>query len=179
MALGLGLPQDYFADCLMENPIKLFRIFYYPVPTAQQKAARQWGVGEHTDYGMLTILKQDKVGGLQVLSQKKWINAPYIENSFICNIGDMLDYLTAGYYRSTPHRVFNRSDNGRLSFPFFYDLDFKAVPVPIDLSHLGHARTLQYQRWDGQDLQSFQGTYGEYLIQKVSRVFPLLKDNLL
>ena len=179
MALGLGLSGDYFRERLMANPIKLFRIFHYPVPTPPQKEAQQWGVGEHTDYGMLTILKQDKVGGLQVLSREKWIDAPYVENSFICNIGDMLDYLTGGYYRSTPHRVFNKSDSGRLSFPFFYDLDFNAVPLPADLSHLEHNRTLKYQRWDGSDLQSFSGSYGEYLIEKISRVFPLLKDNLL
>jgi isopenicillin N synthase-like dioxygenase len=179
MALGLGLSGDYFSEHLMTNPIQLFRIFHYPVPTISQKTAGQWGVGQHTDYGMLTILKQDKVGGLQVFSQGKWINAPYVENSFICNIGDMLDYLTGGYYRSTPHRVFNKSGTGRLSFPFFYDLDFNAVPKPVDLSHMGHAGTRKYDRWDASDLHSFNGTYGEYLIKKVSMVFPLLKDSLI
>lgn len=179
LALGLGLSRDYFSEYLMKTPIQLFRIFHYPVPTPSQKAARQWGVGQHTDYGMLTILKQDRVGGLQVFSRERWIDAPYMENTFICNIGDMLDYLTGGYYRSTPHRVSNKSGFGRLSFPFFYDLDFNAVPKTVDLSHLGHAGIRKYDRWDASDLHSFSGTYGEYLIKKVSMVFPLLKDNLL
>jgi len=51
-------------------------------------------VGEHTDYGLLTILKQDDLGGLQVKTKSGWIDPPPIANSFVCNIGDMLDRLT-------------------------------------------------------------------------------------
>ena len=59
-------------------------------------------MGEHTDYGLLAILKQDDLGGLQVKTRSGWIDAPPIANSFVCNIGDMLDRLTCGVYRSTP-----------------------------------------------------------------------------
>lgn len=179
LALGLELPIDYFGQHLMANPIKLFRIFHYPVPSSKQQEAQQWGVGEHTDYGMLTILKQDDAGGLQVFTGEKWTDAPFIKNSFVCNIGDMLDYLTGGYYRSTPHRVLNTSDKSRLSFPFFYDLDFDAIPIPIDLNHLGHAHAVSYTRWDQSELHTFNGTYGEYLLSKVSKVFPQLRRTLL
>ncbi len=179
LSRGLKLDEDYLSRHLMVNPIKLFRIFHYPVPTSRQKSAEQWGVGEHTDYGMLTILKQDRVGGLQILSQDNWIDAPFIEDSFICNIGDMLDYVTGGYYRSTPHRVFNMSDRGRISYPYFYDLDFTAVPRQIDLSHLGHREIRNYHRWDQSDLHAYRGTYGKYLVDKISKVFPQLRENVL
>jgi isopenicillin N synthase-like dioxygenase len=78
--------------------------------------------GEYTDYGLLTILKQDESGGLQVKSQSQWIEAPPVHESFVCNISDMLDRLTGWLYRSTPHRVRNLSGRDRISFPFFFDL---------------------------------------------------------
>ena len=69
------------------------------------------------DYGVLTILKQDDVGGFQVKMRSQWIDAPPVPNSFVCNIGDMLDRLTRGLYRSTPHGVQSVSGRSRLSFP--------------------------------------------------------------
>jgi polar amino acid transport system ATP-binding protein len=178
VALSLELPEAYFEDQLMSDPFLLFRIFHYPAQSRIKSDEDLWGVGEHTDYGVLTILKQDSVGGLQVYTRDNWVDAPFIEDSFICNIGDMLDRMTGGYYRSTPHRVLSNSKKGRLSFPFFYDLSFDAVPVSIDLAHLGQQRPVAYERWDQSDIQAYSGTYGEYLVQKVSKVFPLLKDNL-
>ena len=134
MALSLGLEPGYFRERYMADPLTLFRIFHYPPVTVEPKADEQWGVGEHTDYGVLTILKQDDVGGLQVKTRSRWIDAPPVPDSFVCNIGDMLDRLTRGLYRSTPHRVQNVSGRGRLSFPFFFDPGFDAQVEAIDLS---------------------------------------------
>ena len=93
-----------------------------------------WGVAEHTDYGLLTILRQDDRGGLEVHAPDGWIEAPPIPGTFVCNLGDMLERMTGGRYRSTPHRVRNRSDADRLSFPFFFDpaWDAEVLPVPLD-----------------------------------------------
>jgi len=179
LALSLKLPSDFFERRYMSQPLILFRVFHYPAPAQKHLAQRQWGVGEHTDYGVLTILKQDPAGGLQVYTKEKWTDAPYIENTFICNIGDMLDLMTGGYYRSTPHRVQNKSGRGRLSFPFFFDLDFDARVEPIDLTHLGHSSALTFRRWDQSDLQTFSDTYGDYLLKKVAQVFPQLRDDVL
>ena len=179
IAISLKLDADYFHTALMKQPLQLFRIFHYPTPKKSIDPSSQWGVGAHTDYGMLTILKQDTTGGLQVYTKGEWVEAPCIADSFVCNIGDMLDLLTGGYYRSTPHRVLNNTGHGRLSYPFFVDLDFNARPRPIDLSHLEHTSSEEYQRWDEIKLQAFSGRYGDYLTDKVSKVFPQLKDQVL
>src|SRR5207247_6938094 len=96
-----------------------------------------WGVGEHTDYGLLTILLQDDAGGLEVRSRSRWIPAPPVPGSFVCNIGDMLDRMTRGLYRSTPHRVRNPAPRDRLSFPFFFDPSFFARVRPIEFAGRG------------------------------------------
>jgi isopenicillin N synthase-like dioxygenase len=89
----------------------------------------------------------------------------------VCNVGDMLDKLTEGRYRSTPHRVRNTSGRSRLSFPFFFDPSWDAVVTPLPLTDLPAAAT---RRWDGADLQAWSGTYGDYLTAKVARVLPEL-----
>jgi isopenicillin N synthase-like dioxygenase len=174
IALSLGLDASYFADRYTTDPLILFRIFNYPPDLLQTGAEPQWGVGEHTDYGLLTILKQDESGGLEVKSKSSWIPAPPISGSFVCNIGDMLDRMTGGRYRSTPHRVRNRARRDRLSFPFFFDPNFTAEINPIDRPDAELVVSDRQERWDRASVHEFQGTYGDYVLGKVSKVFPQL-----
>ena len=193
VALSLGLEPGYFRERYMADPLTLFRIFHYPPVTPKPEAEEgpepeeQWGVGEHTDYGVLTILKQDDVGGLQVKTGSRWIDAPPVPNSFVCNIGDMLERLTRGLYRSTPHRVHNVSGRSRLSFPFFFDPAFDAHVEAIDL---GGMRLLEddkeddrerdeEERWDHASVHEGEGTYGDYVLSKVSKVFPELRRSVM
>jgi isopenicillin N synthase-like dioxygenase len=175
IALGLGLPESYFADHGTHDPLTLFRIFNYPPPASPDL----WGVGEHTDYGLLTILLQDDVDGLEVKSKATWVPAPPLPGSFVCNIGDMLDRMTRGVYRSTPHRVRNISGRDRMSFPFFFDPNFFADARPIDLPSGETAPDDRGSRWDQSSVHIFQGTYGDYLLGKVGQVFPGLKAKVL
>lgn len=175
IALGIGLEADYFEVHGTRDPLTLYRIFNYP-PTSEKEL---WGVGEHTDYGLLTILLQDNVGGLEVKSGSNWIAAPPIPGSFICNIGDMLDRMTRGVYRSTPHRVRNLSCRHRLSFPFFFDPNFNAIIQPIDMPGGEIASDDRATRWDQTSVHVFSGTYGDYLLGKVGKVFPGLKSKVL
>jgi isopenicillin N synthase-like dioxygenase len=174
IALSLGLDADYFATSYTADPTILFRIFHYPPSPPDDDG---WGVGEHTDYGLLTLLAQDDNGGLHVKTRGGWVDAPPIRGTFVCNIGDMLDRMTGGWYRSNPHRVRNVSGRDRLSFPFFFDPDFEAHVPPLP----GRARTdaSGQPRWDGQDLRAFTGTYGDYLLSKVAKVFPQLRRDVL
>jgi isopenicillin N synthase-like dioxygenase len=174
VALSLGLDAAYFARGYTADPTVLFRIFHYPPSPPRTD---DWGVGEHTDYGLLTLLAQDDSGGLQIAAPEGWIDAPPIPGALVCNIGDMLDRLTGGWYHSTPHRVRNLSGHGRLSFPFFLDPGFAAEVPP--LPGRAAAGADGRRRWDGQDLRAFTGSYGDYLLGKVSRVFPQLRRDVL
>jgi isopenicillin N synthase-like dioxygenase len=174
IALSLGLPDSYFATRYTGDPLILFRIFNY---LAEAHPESNWGVGEHTDYGLLTILKQDDAGGLQVKTPTGWLNAPPLPNTFVCNLGDMLDRLTGGLYRSTPHRVRNVSGRDRLSFPFFFDPNFHAEIEPLPLAQIPLDNGSE--RWDRANVHEFRGTYGDYLLAKVARVFPQLRDEVL
>lgn len=179
VALSLGLDEDWFQCHYTSDPTVLFRLFHYP---PQPAGGAQWGVGEHTDYGLLTLLLQDQVPGLQVRTPQGWIDAPPVPDTLVCNIGDMLDRLTGGIYRSTPHRVLNASGQDRYSFPLFLDPGFttRVTPLPrharIDAAQVAADRA---DRWDGASvLDPFDGTYGDYLLGKVGKVFPQLREQV-
>jgi len=174
LAQSLDLEESYFADHCTGEPLTLFRIFNYPPPSDPSL----WGVGEHTDYGLLTILLQDDAGGLEVKSRSGWVSAPPVPGSFVCNIGDMLDRMTKGVFRSTPHRVRNPAPRDRLSFPFFFDPNFFAQVQPIELPEVRAAegRDDQDERWDHASVHAWQGTYGDYLLNKIGKVFPELRQ---
>lgn len=171
LSLSLGLPEDYFHRHYTQDPTLLFRIFHYPPQAAHDAVDYPWGVGAHTDYGILTILKQDLVGGLEVQTSQGWVAVPPVPDTFVCNIGDMLDFLTRGLYRSAPHRVRNVSGQERYSWPFFFDPNFAAPVRTLPIPPQTHGRPT---RWDHQDLYTYEGSYGDYLIGKVSKVFPEL-----
>lgn len=178
IALALGLEATHFAKAFLRDPLTLFRIFHYPPPPVQA-GTDDWGVGAHTDYGFLTILLQDDAGGLQVQTGDSWIDVPPPdasgEGAYVCNIGDMLDRLTGGVFRSTLHRVRNTSGRSRLSFPFFFDPGFFAVVDPLPGFQAAEDSDT---RWDGIDVRADVGTYGEYLLRKVSKVFPELASGV-
>jgi len=186
VAMGLQMPADWFAKTIAREPTCLFRIFHYPPIDASrvpQDGVSEWGVAEHTDYGLLTILAQDDCGGLQVRMPNEtndganngdtWLDVPAEPDIFVVNIGDMLDLLTAGRYRSTPHRVRNVSGRERMSYPFFIDPSWDAVVEPLPLAGTPPADDAS-RRWDNTSIQAWTGTYGDYLTAKVSKVFPAL-----
>lgn len=130
IALSLDLPADYF-EKLQRKPITIQRLLHYP-PQTGPVSLEEIGIGAHTDYGFLTILSQDNVGGLQVRNRAdEWVSAPPVEDTFIINIGDLVQTFTNDRYVSTMHRVINISGAERYSIPFFIDLDFDAIVEPV------------------------------------------------
>ena len=131
VALSLDLPQNYFG-ALQKKPITIQRLLHYP-PQEGEISQAEIGIGAHTDYGALTILSQDEVGGLQVQNHEgEWISAPPLEGCFIVNIGDLVQTFTNDRYISTMHRVINTSGRERYSVPFFMDLDYDAVVEVVE-----------------------------------------------
>jgi isopenicillin N synthase-like dioxygenase len=125
-ALSLHLPEKYFHPMLDEAMGALRLLHYPPQPPADD--ARVVGTGSHTDYGCLTILAQDSVGGLQVRnSAGEWVAAPPVPGAFVVNIGDQMARWTNDVFGATHHRVINTSGRERYSMPFFFEPNFDAV----------------------------------------------------
>jgi len=127
-ALILDKPADYFEQ-YMTTPVCTHRMLhYFPL----EDFAREIGTGEHTDYGLITILKQDTVGGLQVLNAKdrQWVHALPVEDAYVVNIGDMMARWTGHYFKSTVHRVVNCRPVERFSSPYFVEPNMETRIVP-------------------------------------------------
>lgn len=121
LALTLNLPEHYFDECCM-NPMVTLRLLKYP-PHPKDADENTFGAGAHTDWGSITVLAQDDLGGLEVcLPDGTWIEAPPIANTFVVNLGDLIPRWSNGLYKSNPHRVRNRFSHGqpRYSIPYFY-----------------------------------------------------------
>jgi len=132
VALSLGLEPDFFAACY-RKPLGRGQLVFYPPHPAGPEVAN-FGAAPHCDFGCLTLLLQDENGGLEVRTRAdRWVAAPPIEGSLVVNIGDLLARWSNDRFRSTLHRVVNRSGRQRLSIPVFYDPDSSAMVDPRDL----------------------------------------------
>jgi isopenicillin N synthase-like dioxygenase len=124
-ALDLGLDPDFF-ESKLDRPIATLRLLHYP-PSEKPLSGGQLGAGVHTDYGNVTLLATDTVGGLMVQDRSgRWLDAPVIPGTFVCNIGDCLMRWSNDVYVSTPHKVVNPGRD-RYSVAFFLDPNPDAV----------------------------------------------------
>ncbi len=124
-AVSVGMEDGFFLQYL-RKPMVQTRLFHYPPqpPIVDPKA---FGVAPHTDYGMITLLLQDPIGGLELRKRDgEWVRAPWIEDTFVINLGDMFKVWTNDVYVSNLHRVVNRTGKERYSIPTFFNLDYDA-----------------------------------------------------
>lgn len=143
IALSLDLPENHF-EKLMHDPISIQRLLHYP-PQTGHVGEDIIGIGAHTDYGNLTVLAQDDVGGLQVMNRDgDWVEGTPISGTFVINVGDLIQRLTNDVYLANMHRVVNMSGRQRYSIPFFIDADFDAIIKPLD-SCISEGNPLRYQ----------------------------------
>jgi isopenicillin N synthase-like dioxygenase len=131
-ALALGKPETFFADKL-DRHITAMRLNFYPEQTSAPKPG-QLRAGDHTDYGLFTILNGENVpGGLQVRTRSgAWSDVATDPETFVVNIGDLLMRWTNDRWVSNVHRVINPPDSvaarsKRLSIAFFQHPNYDAL----------------------------------------------------
>jgi len=122
MALSLNLDEAYFDGFVgSKDSISMCRAHRYP-PATPEMAANSRGIGAHTDFGALTLLLQDDIGGLEVFHKptETWHGVTPVKDAFVVNIGDMMERWTNKRYTSTLHRVISPvSKRDRYSVAFF------------------------------------------------------------
>ena len=132
LAMSLGLEKNFFAP-YMSKSHSFMRIVNYPPYRKKQEENVGDGIGAHIDYGFLTILLQDNLGGLEVKNtDNEWLSAPIIPGTFLINIGHMIQRWTNDYYKATVHRVIPPEHETRCSLPFFFEPNFDTIVVPLD-----------------------------------------------
>jgi isopenicillin N synthase-like dioxygenase len=131
IARGLLLEDSYFVDRCTGSPSTAFRIDDYPPVAVARAVTETWCGAAHMERGLLTILKQDGMGGLGFKYQDCWLDVPDISNSFVCSVGDTLARLTNGRYMSAARRISNSTKSHRLSMQFRFDPSQGAVVEPI------------------------------------------------
>ena len=133
LAVALNLDQNFFVRYHNGENVTL-RLLYYPESGVDQVTDRQMGAGEHTDYGLLTLLFQDDVGGLEVMNaNNQWQAVDYVESAIVVNSGDLLERWTNGRYRSTLHRVRPKiGQRERFSIVMFVDPDSATQVSVVD-----------------------------------------------
>lgn len=125
-SVSLGLEAEHMLQ-FFDNPLQTSKLFYYP-PQDPISPANAFGVAPHTDYGAVTILAQDPIGGLEVKTRSgDWATVPYIEDTLVINVGDMFRLWTNDRYVSNPHRVVNRTGKKRYSVPTFFNPNYDAL----------------------------------------------------
>ena len=157
-ALGAGLDAEHFVR-RRDRPVSRGSLQYYP-PQPDNAAEDQFGVAPHTDFGVLTVLCQDEVGGLQIQRRDgEWAAMPPIPGTFVVNIGDLLERWSNRRYRSTVHRVINSSGRERLSLVLAWDPNFETLVDPNAFCA------------DGEAPHDEPITCGDYLLWRFGKAF--------
>jgi isopenicillin N synthase-like dioxygenase len=165
LAVGLGLAETAFTD-FTTKPASMLRLLHYP-PQNQADSGESLGTRAHTDTGIITILAQDHVGGLEILLKTgEWVSAPPKKHAYVINIGDMMKTWTDGIFASTPHRVINRSGVERYSVPFFVNPNYR---TPFEALIKNSKPTAD--RFEALIANPNKLCYGDWIVEVYSRIY--------
>ncbi|KAL3322766.1 hypothetical protein AABB24_040052 [Solanum stoloniferum] len=127
---NLGLEKSYLKNTFYGSKGPNFgtKVSNYP-PCPKPDLIK--GLRAHTDAGGIILLFQDdKVSGLQLLKDGRWIDVPPMRHSIVVNLGDQLEVITNGKYKSVMHRVIAQKDGTRMSLASFYNPGNDALIYP-------------------------------------------------
>ena len=162
ISVALGMKADAL-DSYFEKPTTFLRLLHYPT---QREEDGLFGSAPHTDYGFITLLAQDDVGGLEVKNRAgEWVAAPPIAGTFVMNVGDILARWSNDRFVSTPHRVINRSGRERYSQPFFFDPSMDHLISAFE-SCVPAGSTPKYE----------PVVYRDYLMERIDKNYHYRKD---
>lgn len=134
---ALGLAPDFF-ESITSNSLDTLRMNNYALPAGEIDLDGELdGMGEHTDYGLVTVLWADQVAGLQVVgSDLRWHDVSPADDALLINLGDLTARLTNDRWLSTLHRVRPPIVDGnivrRRSVAFFHDGNLDATIAPLN-----------------------------------------------
>ena len=122
LAESIDLPSDFYTKHF-DRPLARGSVIHYP-----PSATHRFGTSAHTDYGCVTLLWQDDVGGLQVEALSgEWVDVAPVPGTLVVNIGDLMARWTNGRFRSTKHRVLSHASRDRYSMAVFFDANYDTV----------------------------------------------------
>ena len=135
----IGLPPEQVETDYGEHHTSSMRLNHYPMQdpldAAEQKKVNALGnmaLHHHTDPGTITLLVQDRIGGLEALSKSAgWIAVPPEPGTIVVNLGDTLQVQTNDIYRAAVHRVVPMTQQARFSTPFFFQPRYDAIIKPL------------------------------------------------
>jgi isopenicillin N synthase-like dioxygenase len=128
LAHALGMPLRYFVDQPGGETLYNLRLIHYPPQKTHTPAEGQFGCGAHTDYGTVTVLADDGIGGLQIMRRDgTWISVAIPDFALVVNLGDLMAIWTNDRWVSNPHRVINPPEADRYSMPLFVTPPFHAT----------------------------------------------------
>lgn len=171
---ALGVNEHALDSTFTEGHSSITRLNHYPaddpVPAGEAENLTPLGdmsLHHHTDTGLLTLLMQDDVGGLQAYSaQDGWIDVPPIPGSIVVNMADMMQVWTNDTYKAALHRVVRQPvKRSRYSSPFFFQPGNQTVIAPLSSLGRPHFRPFAWREFiDGRVADNY-GDIGEDDIQ--------------
>jgi isopenicillin N synthase-like dioxygenase len=156
---GFGLESNFFSSRFSKS-MSTLRLLHYNTEVSNPKEGI-FGVGAHSDFGLMTMLATDDTPGLQIFIDGEWMNVPPRPADFVVNLGDIMQRWTNDYIKSTLHRVVNFSGSHRYSMPFFYEPDFDTVVecLPLFVDEQNPAKYLKT-------------TTGQYFLDRIAETQP-------
>ena len=159
---------DYINITENGEDISIMRLFhYFPFSASAEVDSEMICSSPHTDWGFLTVILQDNIGGLQFIYDNRWVNVPVVENGLIINGGDFLRIVSRRRYISPIHRVLCPTSGIRNSFVFFFYPRYDSLLPHTNIT----ANNTDYNTLLSLSSENKDQKFGDYVIKKWKSVF--------